>query len=76
MVHILTISCSVAGGDQVLFHATLALSAFDLENLQGDDGESRSKLILNKECIRLLRERVADPVLGINDQSKLYIFHL
>ena len=59
----------MAGGDQVLFHATLALSAFDLETLRGEVCYSQPKLVLNKECIRLLRERVADPDLGISDQT-------
>lgn len=59
----------MAGHDQVLFHATLQLSAFDLENLTGEETKTRPKLLLDKECIRLLRERVEDPILGISDQT-------
>ena len=52
-----------------MFHATLQLSAFDLETRKGEENDNRPKLILDKECIRLLRERVEDPVLGVSDQT-------
>ncbi|KAF8862195.1 hypothetical protein BDZ45DRAFT_723329 [Acephala macrosclerotiorum] len=59
----------LAADDPVLFHATLQLSALDLELLRGGDREAQTKFLLNKECISLLRERVEDPVLGLSDQT-------
>lgn len=59
----------LAADDPVLFHATLQLSALDLELLRGGDREAQNKFLLNKECISLLRERVEDPVLGLSDQT-------
>lgn len=53
----------------MLYHATLQLSALDLEVLRGGDGEAQAKFLLNKECITLLRQRVEDPVLGLSDQT-------
>lgn len=55
--------------DALLFHATLHLTAFDLQKLKGSTDETKSKLLLNNECIRLLRKRVEDPILGISDQT-------
>lgn len=55
--------------DSVLFHATLRLSSLHLAELRGDKDQSVSKGLLNKECIRLLRERIEDPILSITDQT-------
>lgn len=52
-----------------MFHATLQLSALDLEILKGEDDGTRPMLLLKKECIRLLRERVGDPVLSVSDHT-------
>lgn len=52
-----------------MFHATLLLSALDLEILKGEDDGTRPMLLLRKECIRLLRERVGDPVLSVSDHT-------
>ncbi|KUJ12249.1 uncharacterized protein LY89DRAFT_673249 [Mollisia scopiformis] len=61
---------SLASDDIVLFHATLQLSALDLEVLRGGDNEAaQAKFLLNKECITLLRKRVEDSILGISDQT-------
>jgi hypothetical protein len=60
---------SLAYDDPVLFHATLQLGALDLEILKSEDPNSMSKLMLSKECIRLLRQRVEDPVLGVSDKT-------
>ncbi|KAK0120102.1 hypothetical protein ONS95_011512 [Cadophora gregata] len=60
---------SMAADDPAMFNATLQLSAFDLEVLQGSKETQSSKLLLNKECISLLRQRVEDPVLGISDET-------
>lgn len=40
----------MAADNPALFSATLQLSAFDLEAMQGNKGTQRSKLLLNKEC--------------------------
>lgn len=58
-----------AGQDAVLFHATLHLAAFDLSELAGEHSQIMSKQLLNRDCIRLLRERIEDPILGIGDQT-------
>ncbi|KAL5318805.1 hypothetical protein ACEPPN_013872 [Leptodophora sp. 'Broadleaf-Isolate-01'] len=55
---------SMASDNPAMFSATLQLSAFDLEVMQGNKGTQRSKLLLKKECISLLRKRVEDPILG------------
>ncbi|KAG4431697.1 hypothetical protein IFR05_012821 [Cadophora sp. M221] len=60
---------SMASESPAMFNATLQLSAFDLEVTQGDKGTQRSKLLLNKECISLLRKRVEDPILGVSDET-------
>lgn len=58
-----------AGHDPVLFHATLHLSSFHLSALKGEEGKIPSNALLNRECIRLLRERVEHPTLGISDET-------
>lgn len=45
----------MASDDPALFSATLQLSAFDLEVMQGEKGTQRSKLLLNKECTLAVR---------------------
>jgi hypothetical protein len=45
----------------------LALVHLILEALQGEGQSLKSTLLLNKECISLLRQRVEDPVLGVSD---------
>jgi hypothetical protein len=54
--------------DSVLFHVILQLSALDLESLKGQNDGTHSNL-LKRECMRLLRHRVQDPVLGSSDQT-------
>jgi hypothetical protein len=50
-----------------MFHATLQLSAIRLENrMSGIHVESRR---LMGECIRLLNNRVRDPLLNVSDQT-------
>lgn len=40
----------MASDNPAMFSATLQLSAFDLEVMQGNKGTQRSKLLLKKEC--------------------------
>jgi hypothetical protein len=59
----------MASEDAVMFHATLQLSALDLQILKGEDDDGRPMLLLKEECMRLLRERVGDPVLSVSDHT-------
>jgi hypothetical protein len=40
-----------------------------METLQGKRQSLKSALLLNKECISLLRQRVEDLVLGVSDEA-------
>jgi hypothetical protein len=66
----------MASEDALLFHATLQLSALDLEVLKGEIGLSRTSFLLRKECISLLRERVEKPLLGVSDETIAAVIYL
>ena len=61
--------------DDVLFHVTLLLSSLSLERLKGHSTTPHTKQLL-AECIRLLSQRVEDPVLGISDQTVVAVANL
>lgn len=54
--------------DNLLFHMMLLVSAFDLEWQKGKPNTFHSEKY-TKECIRLLRDRVEDPVNGASNQT-------
>ena len=59
----------MASSDELLFHATLALSAFDLNNRhKGEGGNSaKNSALLGKECVRLLRQRIEEAPSDVSD---------
>ena len=57
----------MASDDILLFHATLQMSALDLETVNGKNELTKSKSLLSRECISLLRERLQDEQLGTSD---------
>ena len=54
--------------DTLLLHAILQVSAFDLEWQKGEPNSHHSEKYA-KECIRLLRDRVQDPVYSASNQT-------
>lgn len=61
--------------DRVLFHVILQLSALNLETLKSQPDGDHSRQLM-RECIRLLRERVQDEILGISDQTIVAVANL
>lgn len=55
--------------DEVLFHAILELSASRMMHYSSTRSGIVAPYRIMGECIRLLAERVQDPVLGISDQT-------
>ena len=55
-------------------HVILQISAINLEQLRGEEAR-RSRLLMG-ECIRLLRDRVQDQVLGVSDQTLVAVANL
>jgi hypothetical protein len=59
---------TLAGTDSLLFHSNLQVSARSLERRQGLKWSKYSDIVA-RECVRLLRERVQDPVLGLSNHT-------
>lgn len=59
---------SLSVTDSLLFHSNLQVSARSLERRQGLKWSTSSDVV-ERECVRLLRERVQDPVLGISNHT-------
>ena len=61
--------------DAVLFHIVLLLSVLNIEALTNRRESRASKVVLG-ECVRLLAERLADPVQGLSDQTIVAVANL
>lgn len=59
----------MASNDVLLFHATLQLSALDMDNRKGDSLSPKSSTLLGKECVRLLRQRIEEAPSSVSDST-------
>ncbi|KAI9710308.1 MAG: hypothetical protein M1820_002802 [Bogoriella megaspora] len=61
--------------DELLFNVVLYLSAESLESLQPGEASSSANVLMT-HCIRLLRERVAEPGLGTTNETIVAVANL
>lgn len=58
------------GSDPLFYHTTMLLSSLDLEKRRYEKGVDQSWRLAMRECIRLLRERIDDPLCqDISDET-------
>jgi hypothetical protein len=59
----------MASDDELLFHATLQLSAFDIDSSKGQKESSKNTSMIGKECVRMLRNRIEAASDRISDST-------